>query len=97
MLTQGQVVAAATRRRVRCKHPLRTLDTTIIELCATVFEWARVQRTQGAITRQLQLDPQGCLPCGALVTDGDPNDVRVAQQRTFAPGTIVAMDRGHRD
>ena len=31
------------------------------------------------------------------MTDGDTNDVRVAQQRTFAPGTIVAMDRGYLD
>jgi IS4 transposase len=90
-------VAALKRRRFRFKHPLRTLDTTLIELCATVFDWARFQRTKGAIQLHLQLDHQGCLPCWALVTDGDTNDVRVAQQLTFAPGTIVAMDRGYLD
>jgi IS4 transposase len=37
------------------------------------------------------------LPCWALVTEGDVNDVRVAQRLTFAPGTIVAMDRGYLD
>ncbi len=97
VLTRCQVVAAAKRRRFRFKHPLRTLDTTIIELCATVFDWARFQRTKGAIKLHLQLDHQGCLPCWALVTDGDTNDVRVAQRLTFAPGTIVAMDRGYLD
>ena len=45
VLTRCQAVAALQRRRVRFKHPLRTLDTTIIELCATVFDWARFQRT----------------------------------------------------
>jgi IS4 transposase len=45
----------------------------------------------------LQLDHQGCLPCWALVTDGNTNDVRIAQQLTFAPGTIVAIDRGYLD
>jgi len=45
----------------------------------------------------LQLDHQDCLPCWALVTDGNTNDVRVAQQLTFAPGTIVAVDRGYLD
>lgn len=76
---------------------LRTLDTTIIELCAAVFDWALFQRTKGALNLHLQLDHQGCLPCWALVTDGDTNDVRVAQRLTFAPGTIVVIDRGDLD
>lgn len=76
---------------------MRPLDTTIIELCAAVFDWARFQRTKGAIKLHRQLAHQGCLPGWALVTDGDTNDVRVAQPRTFAPGTIVAMDRGYLD
>lgn len=97
VLTRWQAVAALKRRRFRFKYPLRTLDTTRIELCATVFDWARFQRTKGAIKLHLQLDHQGCLPCWALVTDGDTNDVRVAQPLTFAPGTIVAMDRGYLD
>jgi len=97
MLTQCQAVAALKRRRFRFKHPLRALDTTLIQLCATVFDWARFQRTKGAIKLHLQLDHQGCLPCWALVTDGDTNEVRVAQQLTFAPGTIVAVDRGYLD
>lgn len=97
VLSQCQSVAASKRRRFRFKHPLRTLDSTIIELCATVFDWARFQRTKGAIKLHLQLDHQGCLPCWALVTDGDTNDVRIAQQLTFPPGTIVAIDRGYLD
>lgn len=97
VLTRCQAVATTKRRRFRFKHPLRTLDTTIIELCAAVFDWARFQRTKGAIKLHLQLDHQGCLPCWALVTDGDTNDVRVAQRLTFAPGTIVAIDRGYLD
>ena len=97
MLTSCQAAAALKRRRFRFKHPLRTLDSTIIELCATVFDWARFVRTKGAIKLHLQLDHQGCLPCWALVTEGDVNDVRVAQRLTFAPGTIVAMDCGYLD
>lgn len=97
VLARCQAVATLKRRRFRFKHPLRTLDTTLIELCATVFDWARFVRTKGAIKLHLQLDHQGCLPCWALVTEGDVNDVRVAQRLTFAPGTIVAMDRGYLD
>lgn len=97
VLTRCQTVAALKRRRFRFTHPLRTLDTTLIQLCATVFDWTRFQRTKGAVKLHLQLDHQGCLPCWALVTDGNTNDVRVAQQLTFAPGTILAVDRGYLD
>lgn len=97
VLTRCQAVGALTRRRFRFKRPLRTLGTTLIELCAAVFDGARCVRTKGAIKLHLQLAPQGWLPCWALVPAGDVNDVRVAQQLTFAPGTIGAIDRGYRD
>lgn len=97
LLRRCQALAATKRRRFRFKHPLRTLDATIIELCATVFDWARFQRTKGAIKLHLLLDHQGCLPCWALMTDGDTNDVRIAQTLSFPPGTIVVVDRGYLD
>lgn len=97
LLKRCQEVAATKKRRFRFKHPLRSLDTSIIELCVKVFDWARFQRTKGAVKLHLQLDHQGCLPCWALVTDGDTNDVRIAQKLEFAPGTIVVIDRGYLD
>ena len=54
VLTRCQAVATLKRRRFRFKHPLRTLDTTLIELCATVFDWAPFVRTKGAIKLYLQ-------------------------------------------
>ena len=97
LLKSCQALAATKKRRFRFKHPLRNLDASVIELCVKVFDWARFQRTKGAIKLHLQLDHQGYLPCWAVVTDGDTNDVRVAQKLKFAPGTIVVMDRGYLD
>ena len=97
LLKSCQSLAATKKRRFRFKHPLRSVDTSIIELCIKVFDWARFQRTKGAVKLHLQLDHQGCLPCWALVTDGDTNDVRIAQKLEFAPGTIVVIDRGYLD
>lgn len=97
LLKSCQSLAATKQRRFRFKHPLRSVDTSIIELCIKVFDWARFQRTKGAVKLHLQLDHQGCLPCWALVTDGDTNDVRIAQKLEFAPGTIVVIDRGYLD
>lgn len=97
LLKSCQGLAATHKRRFRFKHPLRSVDTSIIELCVKVFDWAKFQRTKGAIKLHLQLDHQGCLPCWALVTDGDTNDVRIAQKLEFAAGTIVVVDRGYLD
>jgi len=97
LLKSCQALAITKKRRFRFKNPLRSVDSSVIELCIKVFDWARFQRIKGAIKLHLQLDHQGCLPCWALVTDGDTNDVRIAQKLEFAPGTIVVIDRGYLD
>jgi hypothetical protein len=97
VLGRTQAVAESKGRRFRFKNPLRSLDSTVIELCVKVFDWARFRRTKGAIKLHLQLDHQGYLPCWALVTDGKTHDVKAAQRLSFPPGTIVAMDRGYND
>jgi len=58
------------RRKFRFKNPLRSLDSTVIELCLASFDWARFRRAKGAIKLHLQLDHQGYLPCWVLVTEG---------------------------
>jgi hypothetical protein len=97
VLGDCQALAATKGRKFRFKNPLRSLDASVIDLCLSMFDWARFRRTKGAIKLHLQLDHQGYLPCWALVTDGKTHEVKVAQRLSFAPGTIVAMDRGYND
>ena len=97
VLDRARALAAKEKRRFRFKNPLRSLDATVIELCAEVFDWARFRRTKGAVKLHLMLDHQGCLPCWALVTEGRTHEVNAAKTLRFAPGTIVAMDRGYVD
>ena len=97
LLKSCQALAATKRRRFRFKHPLRSLDATVIELCVTLFDWARFQRTKGAVKLHLQLDHQGYLPCCAVLTDANTSELSVARQLEFSPGSIVVMDRGYLD
>src|SRR3990172_11434247 len=92
-----QELASTKRRRFRFNNPLRSLDSTTIDLCAEVFDWATFRRTKGAVKLHLQLDHRGCLPCWALVTEGSRHEVKAAQGVSFAAGTIVALDRGYND
>jgi hypothetical protein len=97
LLDRCRLEASGKRRKFRFKNPLRSLDSTVIELCLSSFDWARFRRTKGAIKLHLQLDHQGYLPCWALVTEGRTHDLKPAQTLSFAPGTLVALDAGYND
>ncbi len=81
----------------RFKNKLLTLDATLIELCASVFDWAQYRHTKGAVKLHLLLDHQGLLPSFALITEGRVHESRVARSLRFEPGTIVVFDRGYTD
>ena len=81
----------------RFKNKLLSLDATLIELCATVFDWAQYRRTKGAVKLHLLLDHQGLLPSYAVVTEGRVQESRIAATLRFDPGTIVVFDRGYND
>ena len=81
----------------RFKNKVLTLDATLIELCASVFDWAQYRRTKGAVKLHLLLDHQGLLPTFALITEGRVHESRVARSLRFEPGTIVVFDRGYTD
>ena len=90
--------AAVPRPRTfRFKQKLVSLDSTVIDLCLSAFDWATFRRTKGAIKLHLVLDHDGYLPCFAVITEGKVADVTVAQGLTFAPGTVVVDDRGYTD
>ncbi|MGH9439956.1 MAG: IS4 family transposase [Terriglobia bacterium] len=92
-LSQG----SAPRRRFRFRNRLLLMDATMIELCASLFDWAAYQRTKGAVKLHLLLDHQGYLPQFAVLTTGKVQEIEVARTLRFQPGTIVVMDRGYVD
>ena len=89
--------SVTTKRKFRFKNQLVSLDSTVIDLCISVFDWAKFRRTKGAVKLHLVLDHDGYLPCFGVITEGKVHDVKVAHQLTFAPGTVVVDDRGYND
>jgi Domain of unknown function (DUF4372)/Transposase DDE domain len=88
---------ARGRRKFRFKNKLVSLDSTVIDLCATLFDWAKFRRTKGAVKLHLLLDHDGYLPSVVVITEGRRHDVRVARLLRFDPGTILIIDRGYVD
>lgn len=76
---------------------LLSLDATVIDLCAAVFDWAKFRTTKGAVKLHLLLDHDGYLPCYAVITEGNVHEIQVARKLTFQPGTMLVFDRGYTD
>jgi hypothetical protein len=85
------------KKKFRFKNKLLTLDSTIIDLCLSLFNWAHFRRTKGAIKLHLILDHDGYLPSYAWITEGSVADIKIAQGLRFDPGTVVVDDRAYND
>jgi len=94
---QELVNSQGGRKKFRFKNKLMSLDGSIIDLSVSLFDWAKFRRTKGAIKLHLLLDHDGYLPSFAVVTEGKRSEIKVARTLRFAPGTILAIDRGYID
>jgi Transposase DDE domain/Domain of unknown function (DUF4372) len=92
-----QGVASRQRKKFRFRNPLLSIDSTIIDLCLSAFDWAVYQREKGAAKLHLVLDHSGHLPRFAVVTEGKASDLAVARRMQFAAGTMLVFDRGYQD
>jgi len=90
-------IQVAGKKTFRFKNKLISMDSTTIDLCLEMFDWAKFRRTKGAIKLHLLLDHDGYLPSFAIITEGNVSDIKVAHQFHFDPGTIVVDDRGYND
>jgi hypothetical protein len=96
-LLQRCYSVASGKKKFRFKNQLVSLDSTSIDLCASLFDWAQYKRTKGAVKVHLLLDNEGYLPCFACITDGKKHDVTVGRTLRFQPGTIVVFDKAYVD
>lgn len=88
---QGEFVG---KRKFRFKNKLQSFDATVIELCASLFDWAKFRRTKGAVKLHFLLDHEGYLPQYAHITEGKVHEVNVLKMLRFSPGAIVVFDWG---
>lgn len=94
LLCRAQTVAP--RHQFRFKNPLFTFDSTTIDLCLSIFDWARFRKQKGAIKLHCQLDHRGHLPTFLVMTHGLGHDLTVARHH-FQPvsDSIYCFDRAY--
>jgi hypothetical protein len=73
------------------------LDSTTIDLCLSLFPWAKFRRRKGAVKLHTLLDLRGNIPCFVHVSHGKMPDVNVLDQLPIEPGAFYVMDRGYLD
>jgi Domain of unknown function (DUF4372)/Transposase DDE domain len=73
------------------------LDSSTIDLCLSLFDWAPFRATKAAIKLHTLLDLRGCIPAFIHISDGKLHDVNVLDLLTFEPGAFYVMDRGYLD
>jgi len=81
----------------RFKNPLYSLDASTIDLCLSVFPWAKFRTTKGAVKLHVGLNHAGYLPEFVTVTEGKKHDITVGRILQFPKGSIVAIDKAYND
>jgi hypothetical protein len=76
---------------------LYALDSTTIDLCLTLFPWARFRRCKAAVKMHTRLDLRGNIPAFVHITDGKVHDVNTLDQIVPESGAFYVMDRGYID
>ena len=78
-------------------HTIYALDSTTIDLCLSLFPWARFRSTKAAIKLHTLLDVRGPIPTMIAISEGKQADVRVLDDLPLEPGAFYVMDRGYVD
>ena len=78
-------------------HSLYALDSTTIDLCLSLFPWARFRQHKAAVKMHTLLDLHGNIPTFISITDGKVHDVNILDEVLPEAGAFYVMDRGYVD
>lgn len=95
MLSKCQPIAP--RHKFRFKNPLSSLDATVIDLCLSLYNWAKFRTTKGAVKLHVKLNHAGYLPTFMVMTPGKVHESTIAPSVPLESGDVVVFDRGYND
>src|SRR6266566_507846 len=82
---------------VELHESLYALDSTTIDLCLSLFPWAKFRRHKAAVKMHTLLDLHGNIPSFIRITDGKTSDVNILDEFLPEAGAFYVMDRGYID
>jgi hypothetical protein len=92
-----KLLAVAPKHKFKFKNPLYSIDSTTIDLCLSLFDWAKFRKTKGGVKLHIKLSHSGFLPTFAILSDAKTDDRIAGRNIPFKKGDVVTFDRGYND
>ena len=97
LIGQARQLYATDDLGVELAQTAYALDATTIDLCLSLFPWARFRRTKGAVKMHTLLDLRGSIPTTVCVSEGRTHEINWLDHLAFESNAIYVMDRGYLD
>ena len=97
LITRARRLYANDSFGVELNQTAYALDSTTIDLCLSLFPWAKFRAHKGAVKLHTLLDLRGSIPSLLIITHGKVHDVHILDQLIFEPGAFYIIDRGYLD
>jgi hypothetical protein len=97
LIQQASALCAGEDFGIELEQTAYALDSTTIDLCLSLFPWARFRRAKAAVKLHTLLALQGNYPTVVIITPGKVHDVNILDELFFDAGSFYVMDRGYLD
>jgi len=97
LICQARSLYANDTFGVELDHTAYALDSTTIDLCLSLFPWAKFRKRKGAVKVHTLLDLRGSIPSVVIITHGKVHDVNILDDLIMEPGAFYIMDRAYID
>jgi len=97
LIDQARRLYAHQPLAMNLQRAVYALDSTVIDLCLSLFPWAQHRRRKSAVKVHTQLDLRGNIPAFIRVTGGQTHDVLFLDHVIFEAGAFYIMDKGYTD
>jgi Domain of unknown function (DUF4372)/Transposase DDE domain len=92
-----KICTASSEFELNIDGNVYAVDSTTIDLCLSVFWWAKFRKNKGAIKLHTQFDIKSDIPHFVHFSDGSVHDVNVMDILVYEPGSFYVFDRGYVD
>jgi hypothetical protein len=97
LIDKARTLYANEEFGIQLDREVYALDSTTIDLCLSLFPWAKFRKHKAAVKIHTLMDLKGSIPTFIRITDGKVHDVNILDDLVLEPGAIYVMDRGYLD
>ena len=97
LIRKARTLYANEEFGLQLNREVYALDSTTIDLCLSLFPWAKFRKHKAAVKVHTLMDLKGSIPTFIRITDGKVHDVNILDDLILEPGAIYVMDRGYLD